>query len=88
MPVFSSEKDADAHDRFVAWIEANPSGFVINRKGSTDMVIHTSSCGHFKPYDWANQTTNVKACSLDRTKLQHWAEVEGIDEPQMCNDFL
>jgi hypothetical protein len=86
MPIFSSEQNPDAHQQFVNWIDANPSGFVINRKARTDMVLHVVSCGHFRPYDSANQTTNLKACSLERIKLEHWAEVEGIDRVQLCND--
>ena len=66
MPIFCSDTDKDAHQKFVDWIDANPKGFVINRKGAQEMVLHIGSCGHFKPYDWANQTSNLKACSDDR----------------------
>lgn len=52
------------------------------------MILHAASCGHFKPYDWANQTTNVKACSTERIKLEHWAEVEGVRQLRICNDCL
>jgi hypothetical protein len=61
---------------------------VINRKGAKEVVLHGASCGHFKPYDGTNQTTNLKACSLDRTKLEHWADVEGIEHLQICADCL
>ncbi|MEA2206255.1 MAG: hypothetical protein QOE77_3031 [Blastocatellia bacterium] len=88
MPVFSNLDDVDAHRRYVNWIDANPNGFVLNRKGPQDMVLHTASCGHFKPYNSANQTNNLKACSLDRMKLEHWAEVEGVDKLQLCNDCM
>jgi hypothetical protein len=85
MPVFSG---AEAHQRFVDWIDANPKGFVINRKGFSDVVLHRASCGHFKPYDWANQTSNLKACSLDRSKLEAWTEVETFDQLRTCNNCL
>ena len=88
MPVFSSADDATAHHRFVDWIDSNQTGLVINRKGDQDTVLHRASCGHFKPYNWANQTNNVKACSLDRVKLEHWAEVEGVERLQLCRDCL
>ncbi len=86
MPIFCSDTDKDAHQKFVDWIDANPKGFVINRKGAQEMVLHIGSCGHFKPYDWANQTSNLKACSDDRTKLEHWAEVEGSSRVSLCSD--
>jgi hypothetical protein len=85
MPIFSG---AEAHQWFVDWIDANPEGFVINRKGLADMVLHRASCGHFKPYDWANQTSNLKACSLDRSKLEGGAEVETFDQLRTCNNCL
>lgn len=88
MPVFLTKTDVDAHRKFVDWIDTNPAGFVINRKSPNQMVLHVSSCGHFKPCDWANQTTNLKACSLDRKKLEHWAEVEGVENLQICPDCM
>jgi len=67
---------------------SEPGGFVINRKRPQDMVLQTASGVHFKPYDWANQPANLKACSLDRTKLEHWAEVEDLNVLQKCNNWL
>ncbi|HZI87841.1 MAG TPA: hypothetical protein VFD48_13490 [Pyrinomonadaceae bacterium] len=88
MPVFSSAETANAHKQFIEWVETHPNGFFINRKSSTNMMIHATKCGHLKPYDWANQTSNVKACSVSRLKLEHWAEVEGVSELKVCNDCL
>jgi hypothetical protein len=62
MPIFSTDDDPKAHSEFVKWIEANHDGFFINRKSLKEMMLHSARCGHLKPYDWANQTTNLKAC--------------------------
>jgi hypothetical protein len=86
--VFLTKYDAKAHKKFVNWIEVNQDGFFINRKGLRDSMLHSARCGHLKPYDWANQTTNLKACSLDRKKLEHWADVEGIPELKMCSSCM
>ncbi len=88
MPIFSTKQDSKAHEKFVNWIEKNPDGFFINRAGPLKMMLHRATCGHLKPYDWANQTNNLKACSLDRKKLEVWAEVEGVDGVDRCNDCM
>lgn len=87
MPIFYTENDKRAHQRFGEWIEANPDGFVINRKNAKQMMLHSVQCGHFKPFDWANETSNLKACSNDRIKLEYWAEVEGATL-KLCGDCL
>jgi hypothetical protein len=88
MLIFSTDDDPKAHSEFVKWIEANQDGFFINRKSQKAMMLHSSRCGHLKPYDWANQTTNLKACSLDRKKLEHWAEIEGAQGLDVCKDCM
>lgn len=88
MPVFAVERDPKAHEKFINWIENNPEGFVIKRTSSRNMRIHVATCGHFKPWsDWA-KATNLKACSLDRKKLENWAEVEGAVKLLICNDCM
>lgn len=88
MPIFSTAADKSAHRAFVDWIETHPNGFVLNVKGPQDVVLHRATCGHFKPYNWANQANHRKACSIDRAKLEHWAEVEGVDTLGKCSDCL
>ena len=88
MPVFAIERDPKAHDKFVSWIKDNPDGFVIKRTSSRNIRIHVASCGHFKPLShWAKATT-LKACSLERTKLENWAEVEGAAKLVECSDCM
>ncbi len=87
MPTFLTKDDPNAHSEFVTWIEANQDGFFINRKGQKEMMLHSARRSHLKPYDWANQTTNLKACSKDRKKIDHWAQVES-DSLDVCNDCM
>ena len=88
MPVFFNEIDANADQDFVDWIEANSNGFVINRKGPHNLLLHAASCSHFKPHgDWAKAKA-LKACSLDRLKLQGWADVEYDEDVYECPDCL
>lgn len=88
MPVFSTAENESAHRDFVHWIETNPQGFVLNVKGPQDVVLHRATCGHFKPYDWANQANHRKVCSTVRTELEHLAEVEGVGTLRKCRDCL
>jgi len=85
MPVFAIERDPNAHEAFVDWIGGNPTGFVINCKSSQNIMMHLATCGHFKPLsEWA-KANSLKACSLDRTKLENWAEVEGLKGLKHCH---
>jgi hypothetical protein len=86
MPIFSTACDPKAQEKFIQWIDENPNGFFINRKSSNDMMSHRGKCSHQKPYNWAHQTGNLKACSADRVKLEHWAEIEGVIELKLCGD--
>jgi len=86
MPIFSTQRDPNAQKKFIEWINDNSEGFFINCKGRTDMMLHKGKCPHQNPYNWAHQTGNLKACSDDLTKLEHWAEVEGVTSLKKCRD--
>lgn len=55
--IYEPDKDADHHD----WLDANPSGFVINsdkrRTNSTYPMMHGSLCFQINDKNWPNYTT-------------------------------
>lgn len=72
--IFYDTYDADAHDKFVRWIERNQSRYVVSRKSSRDATIHHAYCGHFKHGDKsASLTRTMKVCSASRRELDAWA---------------
>ena len=85
MPILSTELDAKAQERFIKWIDKNPDWFFVNRKSRFDMMLHRGKCPNQKPYNWAHQTGNLKACASERVKLEHWAEVEGVANLKVCS---
>jgi hypothetical protein len=72
--IFYDDYDADAHDKFVRWIERNQSRYVVSRKSSNEAMIHHAYCGHFKHGDKsASLTRTMKICSSSRRELDRWA---------------
>ncbi len=72
--IFYDAYDANAHDKFIRWIERNQSRYVVSRRSSKEATIHHSYCGHFKHGDKsASLTRTMKVCSLSRRELDRWA---------------
>jgi hypothetical protein len=72
--IFFDAYDANAHDKFIRWIERNQKGYVISRRSPSDAMIHQAYCGHFKHGDKsASLTRTMKVCSSSRRELDRWA---------------
>lgn len=77
--IYKPDNDADYHD----WLDANPSGFVLNSdKRQTNPnypMLHGSLCFHINDKEWPNYTTAeyMKVCSLDRGELNEWVSRDG-----------
>ncbi len=77
--IFEPDNDAAYYD----WLDANPSGFVLNsdkRRTNPDYpMLHGSLCFHINDKEWPNYTTAeyMKVCSLDRSELEVWVHRDG-----------
>jgi hypothetical protein len=73
------DNDAAYHD----WLDANPSGFVLNsdkrRTNRNYPMLHGSLCPHINDKNWPNYTTAdyMKVCSLNRSELEEWVNRDG-----------
>jgi hypothetical protein len=81
-----AETDATSSD-FLLWREVNPDAFVVNRKG-TENMIHYAKCGHFtfSPNSEASLTNSKKVCSRSRKEIDRWVASAGIKILQVCKD--
>ncbi len=71
--IFYDAYDANAHDKFIRWVERNQNRYVVSRKSSNEAMIHHSYCGHFKHGDKsASLTRTMKVCSTSRRELDRW----------------
>lgn len=76
---YEPDNDPDYHE----WLDANPSGFVLNsdkrRTNQNYPMLHGSLCFHINDKNWPNYTTAdyMKVCSLDRSELEAWANRDG-----------
>jgi hypothetical protein len=66
------KNDKDAHKKFIEWIQENPTGHVINSIGKR-VMLHRSTCAHFRPYEGYGRANNPKHCSPKRGELETWA---------------
>ena len=71
---------------YLAWIERNQHGFVVNTSRNTDpryLILHRASCGTIrgKPACGDRWTGDyIKACSESRADLDQWArQIAGGD---------
>jgi len=83
--IFHDVEDAEAHEKFVKWLDRNPDGFYINCKTARDMVLHRSSCFHASPLELGSLTKNRKACSSNWHKLDDWV-TEQSGKLRICRD--
>jgi hypothetical protein len=85
--IYERDNDGDYHD----WLDANPSGFVLNSdKRLTNPnypVLHGSLCFHINDKEWPNYTTAeyLKECSLNRSELEEWVTHDGRGM-KLCKD--
>jgi hypothetical protein len=87
----SIEHFKDNDQGFIAWLEANPNGYIINaeRKPRPNyLVLHQSACSHLRsssPLNWTKDY--VKFCSPNRTDLEEWAITIGGDATRCQSCF-
>jgi hypothetical protein len=87
---FDDARNPAAHEAFVAWVTANPDGYVLNPGAARGPMIHLAKCSHLT---WANckasrLTASEKLCCTDRLALeQHWRSATQRD-PVVCGDCL
>ena len=80
----------DNDQGFLAWLEANSDGYVVNAERKprpNNLVLHRPSCPHFKSSSQLNWTKDyVKFCSPNRTDLEEWVATFGgeVTRCQSC----
>ena len=87
MLIFHDLEDKEAHDKFVVWKRANPTGFVVNHKLANEMMIHWACCRHlvFSSDDTVSLTKKKKICSLDKRELERWVASQPSMKLQECS---
>jgi 5-methylcytosine-specific restriction enzyme A len=84
---------ANAHVRFQEWRAHNPTGFMLNVRSSTDVMLHRALCDHFGDVHWSCEpdgtdslTKRLKVCSTDRQELiEHTLKRYSLS-PAICGD--
>lgn len=79
---FDDSSDSEAHDRFVAWVTANPDAYVLNPSAARGPMIHRAKCTHLTLSDnnGSRMTASEKLCCTDRLTLErHWRSESGRD---------
>ena len=84
--VFHTATDPHASSRLQLWLDANPNGYLLNRKSATSALLHRVGCSHVgSPRDWhdwkpgkADLCKRLKACHGQRGPLLTWAQSEQI----------
>lgn len=69
----------DDDEGYLAWLEANPTGFVVNTTRTPTnayLVLHRASCGYIRSSEKTNWTTTnfIKVCSEQVADLEEWAK--------------
>lgn len=88
-PLMHTFKDDDAG--YVAWIDANPHGFVVNsfRRPTPDyLVLHKATCKFIsrmtpEPIRWTSGDY-IKTCAGDLGELERWARDATGGPPSPC----
>lgn len=75
---------------YLAWVAANPGGFVINTNRShsaADTRLHRASCRFISGEIYGNHTTNefYKLCSAEVAELDAWAAREAGGVATRCS---
>lgn len=74
-------KFVDDDQRYLDWVNQNPSGYVVNTQRNPNpsyLVLHLASCGFVSSHKIKNYTTGeyIKLCSVDVGELESWARTE------------
>jgi hypothetical protein len=77
---------AEDNDRYLAWLDQHPDGYVLQSNQGTDQKLHRASCRWVgadgaSPPQGAVWTSYRKRCSLNRQALRALA----TGERQFCN---
>ncbi|GBE17851.1 hypothetical protein BMS3Abin16_00439 [archaeon BMS3Abin16] len=83
------EKFVDDDERYLDWIEKNPSGFVVNslRNPLTGyLMLHHADCWTISTPTRSNWTIHqyIKFCAPDKTELENWAQNEVRRDLKYC----
>jgi hypothetical protein len=70
MHPFNSRDDSEAHNKFIEWIQKNPTGYVGSKE--KEVMLHRATCLHFPPYEGYGRAKNSKHCSLYRNERETW----------------
>src|SRR3712207_607293 len=81
----------DDDEGYLAWIDANPRGFVVNcepHPSPNNMVLHRASCMHItvpgeNMEHWTHQY--IKVCSPKNGLLMKWCRDVVGSEPTRCS---
>ena len=71
MVIFQPRND----DAFIAWLDANPNGYVINteRSGRGYVMLHRATCNFIRKWPPFIGPSYVKYCSTSVDQLEDWA---------------
>ena len=73
MVIFQPRDD----DAFIAWLDANPNGYVINtereRGGRGYVMLHRATCNFIRKWPPFIGPSYVKFCSTSLDQLEGWA---------------
>jgi hypothetical protein len=89
MPITFDNEEAAYH----AWCDANPSGWVVNRRREPDtsyLLLHRPGCWHIRRDPKGNFTVNeyVKVCALDFAGLLCWSAMVTRRQPEPCGTCI
>ena len=83
MIVFDANDDF-ASEKFENYM-ARKTGFCLNIKGPTELVLHKLPCHHFVFHTNVNLAANGKRCSPDRQELVDWARKQTGATLKLCS---
>ena len=90
---FKDTQDTFGHEKFQNWRRQNESGFFVNVKSSTNLMLHRTICSHHGDSEWKRETgwgsltRSRKICSDSMEELQQLITEEyGRSKLKMCTD--
>jgi len=90
---FHDKLDIEAHDLFQRWRREHwNNGYFINRKSSSQLILHRASCRHPGDGEWSSSeaghtlTKLKKACSTSVRELHQWAKQTSKADLEFCRD--